>query len=54
MHLAHSLKGSAGNIGAGELREAADELETKLQRTSAGCNHRKSAAANCSRNWPDC
>ena len=26
-HLAHSLKGSAGNIGAGELREAADELE---------------------------
>ena len=26
-HLAHSLKGSAGNIGAGELREAADALE---------------------------
>jgi two-component system, sensor histidine kinase and response regulator len=26
-HLAHSLKGSAGNIGAGELRKAADELE---------------------------
>jgi two-component system, sensor histidine kinase and response regulator len=26
-HLAHSLKGSAGNIGAGELREAADDLE---------------------------
>jgi two-component system, sensor histidine kinase and response regulator len=26
-HLAHSLKGSAGNIGAGELREVADELE---------------------------
>ncbi len=27
MHIAHSLKGSAGNIGAGELREAALELE---------------------------
>jgi two-component system, sensor histidine kinase and response regulator len=26
-HLAHSLKGSAGNIGAGELREAAAALE---------------------------
>jgi phosphate/phosphite/phosphonate ABC transporter binding protein len=26
-HLAHSLKGSAGNIGAGELREVANELE---------------------------
>ena len=26
-HLAHSLKGSAGNIGAGELREAASDLE---------------------------
>jgi CheY-like chemotaxis protein len=27
LHLAHSLKGSAANIGAGELREAADDLE---------------------------
>ena len=27
MHIAHSLKGSAGNIGAGELREVARELE---------------------------
>ena len=26
-HLAHSLKGSSGNIGAGELRAAADKLE---------------------------
>jgi signal transduction histidine kinase/CheY-like chemotaxis protein len=28
MHLAHSLKGSAGNIGAYDLHEAAQELET--------------------------
>jgi signal transduction histidine kinase/DNA-binding response OmpR family regulator/HPt (histidine-containing phosphotransfer) domain-containing protein len=27
MRIAHSLKGSSGNIGAGELREAAGELE---------------------------
>ena len=30
MHLAHSLKGSAGNIGADELHEAAKELETAV------------------------
>jgi CheY-like chemotaxis protein len=29
-HLAHSLKGSAGNIGADELHEAAKELETAI------------------------
>jgi two-component system, sensor histidine kinase and response regulator len=38
LHLAHSLKGSAGNIGAGELREVADELEQ-------GCSNHLPAAA---------
>ncbi len=38
LHLAHSLKGSAGNIGAGELREVADELEQ-------GCGNHLPAAA---------
>ncbi len=38
LHLAHSLKGSAGNIGAGELREVADQLEQ-------GCGSHLPAAA---------
>ncbi|OGR16286.1 MAG: hypothetical protein A2X81_14090 [Desulfobacterales bacterium GWB2_56_26] len=38
IHLSHSLKGSAGNIGAGELREAADELEIS-------CSEQQPAAA---------
>jgi signal transduction histidine kinase/DNA-binding response OmpR family regulator/HPt (histidine-containing phosphotransfer) domain-containing protein len=38
LHLAHSLKGSAANIGAGELREVADDLEQ-------GCNNHLPAAA---------
>jgi two-component system, sensor histidine kinase and response regulator len=33
-HLAHSLKGSAGNIGAGELREAAAALEEACSATT--------------------
>ncbi len=33
-HLAHSLKGSAANIGAGELREAAGALEQSCNRST--------------------
>jgi len=35
MHLAHSLKGSAGNIGANDLQDAAFELEKASRKGSA-------------------
>jgi two-component system, sensor histidine kinase and response regulator len=45
-HLAHSLKGSAGNIGAGELREAAAALEEACA-ASAPAEMARLAASLC-------